>query len=56
MSAALNFRWGTGIPDGDMVFWCRLVGFVVYMAAVFPAMLLGYKDGFTKRLSAGDAK
>lgn len=56
MSAALNFRWGTGIPDGDMVFWCRLVGFIVYMIAVFPAMLLGYRDGFTKRLSAADAK
>ena len=52
MAAALNFRWGTGEPNGPMHFWCRLVGFAVYAAAVFPAMLLGYKKGFEERLAS----
>lgn len=47
IAAALNLRWGT--PFDTVRFWCRAAGFGCCAAALFPAMLFGYKKGFDQR-------
>lgn len=44
IAAALNFRWGT--PLEGVRLWCSAVGYAFTAAALFPAMLEGYKKGF----------
>lgn len=47
IAAALNLRWGT--PFDSIRLWCRAAGFACCAAALFPAMLCGYKKGFEQR-------